>query len=320
MRKALTCPLCLLMLASLTALAVADSADSPITYTFSGAPYGGQDVILSFPSDYTIVYSGLGGIENISNGQIEIKLGVRDGSAHSTVEEFVEAYAASLSKYKSELEVRYENGVCYLYEPDGGGYPSGMVTGYYGLGGQILQVEAGTIDLAAHADEAIAIVTSGVFKQGEDREPVSFDPASMTEWGSYTHASGMAFSFPADFTLETLADGSLLSLSSPYASIQVYAYARNADYADVADEAAFQADVLRSKGKNVEVRSANGVCYLYVLDGEAWQSGTVTAYYDLNEQAKSGWWRTFQLTVNVKDMNLYGEEAIAIATSGVLNP
>lgn len=320
MRKALTCPLCLLMLASLTALAVADSADSPITYTFSGAPYGGQDVILSFPSDYTIVYSGLGGIENISNGQIEIKLGVRDGSAHSTVEEFVEAYAASLSKYKSELEVRYENGVCYLYEPDGGGYPSGMVTGYYGLGGQILQVEAGTIDLAAHADEAIAIVTSGVFKQGEDREPVSFDPASMTEWGSYTHASGMTISFPANFTLETLADGSLLSLSSPYASIQVYAYARNADYADVADEAAFQADVLRGKGKNVEVRSANGICYLYVLDGEAWQSGSVTAYYDLNEQAKSSWWRTFQLTVNVKDMNLYGEEAIAIATSGVLNP
>ena len=236
------------------------------------------------------------------------------------MEEFVEAYADGLRKYKSQLEVRHENGVCYLYEPDGGSYSSGMVTGYYGLGGQILQVEAGTIDLAAHADEAIAIVTSGVFKQGEDREPVSFDPASMTEWGSYTHASGMAFSFPADFTLETLADGSLLSLSSPYASIQVYAYARNADYADVADEAAFQADVLRSKGKNVEVRSANGVCYLYVLDGEAWQSGTVTAYYDLNEQAKSGWWRTFQLTVNVKDMNLYGEEAIAIATSGVLNP
>ena len=35
-----------------------------------------------------------------------------------------------------------------------------MVTGYYGLGGQILQVEAVTMDLAAHADEAIA--TSGV--------------------------------------------------------------------------------------------------------------------------------------------------------------
>ena len=172
MRKALTSPLCLLMLASLTALAVADGADSLITYTFSGAPYGGQDVILSFPSDYTIVYSGLGGIENISNGQIEIKPGVRDGSAHSSVEEFVEAYAGNLRKYKSALEVRHENGVCYLY----------------------------------------------------------------------------------------------------------------------------------------------------VLNGEAWQSGTVTAYYDLNEQTKSGWWRTFQLTVNVKDMNLYGEEAIAIATSGVLNP
>ena len=98
MRKALTCLLCLLMLASLAALAAADSTDGPITYTFSGAPYGGQDVILSFPSDYTIVYSGLGGLENISNGQIEIKLGVRDGSAYSTVEEFVEAYAASLSK------------------------------------------------------------------------------------------------------------------------------------------------------------------------------------------------------------------------------
>lgn len=174
MRKALTCPLCLLMLASLTALAIADGADSLITYTFSGAPYGGQDVILSFPSDYTIQYSGAGagGIENISNGQIEIRLGVRDGSAYSTVEEFVKAYAGNLRKYKSALEVRHENGVCYLY----------------------------------------------------------------------------------------------------------------------------------------------------VLDGEAWQSGTVTAYYDLNEQTKSGWWRTFQLTVNVKDMKLYGEEAIAIATSGVLNP
>ena len=172
MRKALTCPLCLLMLASLTALAVADSADSPITYTFSGAPYGGQDVTLSFPSDYTIQYSSLGGVESLSNDHIEISLGVRDGSAYNTVEEFVEAYAGNLRKYKSALEVRHENGVCYLY----------------------------------------------------------------------------------------------------------------------------------------------------VLDGEAWQSGTVTAYYDLNEQAKSGWWRTFQLTVNVKDMNLYGEEAIAIATSGVLNP
>ena len=174
------------------------------------------------------------------------------------------------------------------------------------------------MDLAAHAEEAIAIVTGGVFKQAEDGEPGSFDPASMAGWASYTHASGMTFFFPADFTLETLADGSLLSLSSPYASIDVYAYARNADYADVADEAAMQADVLRSKGKNVEIGEANGVCYLYVLDGEAWQSGSVTAYYDLNEQNKNGWWRTFQLTVNVKDMNRYGEEAIAIATSGVL--
>ena len=173
MKKALTCLLCLLMLA-LAALAVADSADGPITCTFSGAPYGGQDVILSFPSDYTIHYSGAGAgaIESVSNGQIEIKLGVRDGSAHSSVEEFVEAYADGLRKYKSGLEVRHENGVCYLY----------------------------------------------------------------------------------------------------------------------------------------------------VLNGEAWQSGTVTAYYDLNEQTKSGWWRTFQLTVNVKDMNQYGEEAVAIATSGALNP
>ena len=120
-------------------------------------------MILSFPSDYTIHYSGAGAgaIENISNGQIEIKLGVRDGSAYSTVEEFVEAYAAELRKYKSNLEVRQANGVCYLYEPDGS-YPSGMVTGYYGLGGQILQVEASMMDLAAHAEEAIAIVTSGV--------------------------------------------------------------------------------------------------------------------------------------------------------------
>lgn len=76
------------------------------------------------------------------------------------MEEFVEAYADGLRKYKSQLEVRHENGVCYLYEPDGGSYSSGMVTGYYGLGGQILQVEAVTMDLAAHADEAIA--TSGV--------------------------------------------------------------------------------------------------------------------------------------------------------------
>lgn len=321
MKKALTCLLCLLMLA-LATLAVADSADGPITCSFSGAPYGGQDVIVSFPSDYTIHYSGAGagGIESVSNGQIEVKLEVRDGSAHSSVEEFVEAYADGLRKYKSGLEVRHENGVCYLYEPDGGGYPSGMVTGYYWLGGHVLQVEAVTMDLSAHAEEAIAIVTGGVFKQAEDSEPVSFDPASMTGWASFTHASGMTFFFPADFTLETLADGSLLSLSSPYASIKVYAYARNADYPDVADEAAFQADVLRGKGQTVEVGEANGICYLYALDGEAWQSGTVTAYYDLNEQTKTGWWRTFQLTVNVKDMNQHGEEAIAIATSGVLNP
>lgn len=162
MRKALTCLLCLLMRASLAALAVADSTDDPITCTFSGAPYGGQDVILSFPSDYTIQYSSLGGVESISNDHIEIRLGVRDGSAYNTVEEFVEAYADGLRKYKSQLEVRHENGVCYLCEPDGGSYTSGMVTGYYELGGQILQVEAVPMDLAAHADEAIAIATSGV--------------------------------------------------------------------------------------------------------------------------------------------------------------
>ena len=75
-----------------------------------------------------------------------------------------------------------------------------------------------------------------------------------------------------------------------------------------------------ARGRTWGVRSANGICYLYVLDGDAWQSGTVTAYYDLNEQTKTGWWRTFQLTVNVKDMNQYGEEAVAIATSGALNP
>ena len=46
MRKALTCLLCLLMRASLAALADTDSTDGPITCTFSGAPYGGQDVIL----------------------------------------------------------------------------------------------------------------------------------------------------------------------------------------------------------------------------------------------------------------------------------
>lgn len=159
MRKALTCLLCLLMRASLAALAAADSTDGPITCTFSG-PYGGQDVILSFPSDYTIQYSSLGGVESLSNDHIEIRLGVRDGSAYNTVEEFVEAYADGLRKYKSQLEVRHENGVCYLYKPDGSSYSSGMVTGYYGLGGQILQVEAVTMDLAAHADEAIA--TSGV--------------------------------------------------------------------------------------------------------------------------------------------------------------
>lgn len=119
-------------------------------------------MILSFPSDYTIQYSSLGGVESLSNDHIEIRLGVRDGSAYNTVEEFVEAYADGLRKYKSQLKVRHENGVCYLYEPDGGSYSSGMVTGYYGLGGQILQVEAVTMDLAAHADEAIAIATSGV--------------------------------------------------------------------------------------------------------------------------------------------------------------
>lgn len=317
MRKALTCLLCLLMLASLAALAAADSTDGPITYTFSGGPYGVQDVILSFPSDYTIHYSGAGGVESISNGQIEITLSVVNGSSYSSVEEYAEAYADTMRKYNSRLEVRSENGVFCLYEPDGS-YPSGRVTGCYWLGGQVLQVEAGMMDLAAHADEAIAIVTGGVFKQAEDSEPGSFDPASMAGWASYTHTSGMTF-FPADFTLETLADGSLLSLSSPYATIEVYAYARAAEYAGMADEAAMRADILRDKGKTVEIGEANGIFYLRTLDGEAWQSGSVTAYYDLNEQTKTGWWRTFQLTVNVKDMNQYGEEAIAIATSGVLS-
>lgn len=117
-------------------------------------------MILSFPSNYTIQYSSLGEIENISNGQIEITLSVVNGSSYSSVEEYAEAYPDTMRKYNSRLEVRHENGVCYLYEPDGGSYSSGMVTGYYGLGGQILQVEAVTMDLAAHADEAIA--TSGV--------------------------------------------------------------------------------------------------------------------------------------------------------------
>ena len=95
MKKALTCLLCLLMLA-LAALAVADSADGPITCTFSGAPYGGQDVILSFPSDYTIHYSGAGGVESISNDHIEITFGVVNGSAYSSLEEYVEASADML--------------------------------------------------------------------------------------------------------------------------------------------------------------------------------------------------------------------------------
>lgn len=119
-------------------------------------------MILSFPSDYTIQYSSLGGVESISNDHIEIRLSVVNGSSYSSVEEYAEAYPDTMRKYNSRLEVRHENGVCYLYEPDGGSYTSGMVTGYYELGGQILQVEAVPMDLAAHADEAIAIATSGV--------------------------------------------------------------------------------------------------------------------------------------------------------------
>lgn len=118
----------------------------------------GRDPLVPVRLHHPVQQSRRGG--NLSNDHIEIRLGVRDGSAYNTVEEFVEAYADGLRKYKSQLEVRHENGVCYLYEPDGGSYSSSMVTGYYGLGGQILQVEAVTMDLAAHADEAIA--TSGV--------------------------------------------------------------------------------------------------------------------------------------------------------------
>lgn len=290
------------------------------TYVISGADYQVDNVMISFPADYTINYYSSGSLKNITNSRVEITYGHVSGTGYSSADEYAEGLAEGLrNNGPDSIEVRHGNDVCYIYKPDNGEASSGMLIAYYYLGEQILQLEARLTDMEADLEEVVAIVTSGVIGYKDDTE-YDQESTDTSAWINYTHTCGLTISYPSDYTIQEYEDGSLNRIKKGEdgaVKVEMLAYVRYQGYETVDAEAEEYAATLRNKGIDAEVRYENNVCYIYAADGDGYTSGTIYAYYGLGEQAELGE-HSCLVTVKVSNLNLDGEEAISIATSGVI--